>query len=152
MLAVLSTVMASLLFRGYFYPLATTGGDAEATYRTGAIEPKAAAFAFIERDSGNVQVRVIADDWFLYWTLRYLAKPQTRFQVEPAPKVTIPGGTRPAGAPLPPPRPEPSRTYYVSFAGTAPPPPFASAGAVFTAVDPLQRPIVNVFSSDSAPK
>jgi hypothetical protein len=82
--------------------------------------------------------------------MRYIAKPQTRFQVEPAPNVPIPGGTRPSGATE---RvfPDPGRTYYVSFAGTAPPPPFAGTGAVFTAVDPLDRPIVNVFSS-SPPK
>lgn len=146
MLPAMAGIMTMLLAGGYFYPLAVTGGGAAATYRTGAREPKAAVFDFLAADSGNEPVKIVADDWFLYWTLRYLAKPQTRFQVEPAPTVPIPGGTRPRGAAMPTYR-DPVRTYYVSFAGVSPPPPFAGTAAVFAALDPLQRPIVTVYAS-----
>ena len=100
---VVAAVMAAVLVGGYFVPLWARGGDAMTTYRTGATEPKVAAFAFIDTDSrGAESVRVIADGWWLYWTLRYLAGAEGRIHVDVMPGSNMPGGTHPAGAVVPP--------------------------------------------------
>lgn len=149
--AAIAAMVATLLIvlvGGYFYPLAARGGDAAmTTFRTGAKEPKLAAFEFIEADSQRDPVRVIAEGWWLYWTLRYFAGPDGRIRVEPSPDTPLPGGTRPAGAPTPMPM-APKRTYLVVFAGSTYPATLTAAAAVFTASDPIGRPIVQVFSPD----
>ena len=143
--ALVSISMVAVLGAGYFYPLATSGGASEATYRTGAIEPKLAAFKFIERDSAKGPVTVIADDWWIYWTMRYFASAGGRILVEPAPGVAIPGGTRPPGAKVPKGGLGDLR-YIVTFAGTATDAAQSRLGRkTFTATDPLNRPIVRVY-------
>jgi hypothetical protein len=144
----LATTMLLVTGGGYFYPLAASGGESAATYRTGVIEPKLAAFRFIESDSASLgAVSVVADDWWLYWTLRYFAGADGPIQVDPANAAQIPGGTRPPGAKAPS-RPSPSRQYYVAFAGSATAAAWGRSPAIFTAVDPLGRPIVEVFRAD----
>ena len=142
--AIAIATLAAVTVAGYFYPLATRGGDAMATYRTGAREPKLAAFEFIAADSANEPVRVTAEDWFLYWTLRYFAGTGGNIQVEPLDGASLPGGVRPEGA-MAPGRPTPRRSYVVAFAGSG----FAATQSahpvVFTAFDPIGRPVVQVF-------
>jgi len=141
---VVGVVSAAVLAGGYFYPLAATGGEGPATYRTGAVEPKAAAFAFITADAAEAAaVAVVAEDWWLYWTLRYFAGPGGAIHVEPAPGAAIPGGVRPATEPAPAVRLA-ERTYVVAFAGSDWPRTLTSDAPVFTAVDPLGRPVVTV--------
>ena len=145
---VVATVMAAMLVGGYFVPLWARGGDAMTTYRTGATEPKVAAFAFIDSDSrGAESVRVIADGWWLYWTLRYLAGAEGRIHVDVVPGSNMPGGTHPAGAVVPP-FPAPQRTYLVAFEGGAVPPGGAPSTPRFTARDPAGRPILHVYAVD----
>jgi hypothetical protein len=144
-----TTVMVAgavvVLVGGYFVPLAARGGEGPPTFRTGAIEPKLAAFAFIDADSsGAGAVTIVAEDWWLYWSLRYFAGVNGRIYVEPAAALDIPGGVRPAGAAAPS-RPSPARTYAVAFAGSAFPATLTRSSPVFTAVDPIGRPIVQVF-------
>lgn len=150
LLAAAGLLMTGVLIGGYFSPLWLRGGDAMTTYRTGAREPKLSAFAFIEADSrDSPHVRVVADGWWLYWTLRYFAGPNGRIHVDVVPGSNMPGGTHPAGA-LVPPAPVPARTYYVAFAGSALPPGLLPSAARFTASDPIGRPIVLVFEVDRA--
>ena len=139
-----ATSMLAVLIGGYFVPLATRGGESAPTYRTGASEPKLAAFAFIAANSGDGPVTVIAEDWWLYWTLRYFAGASGRIHVEPAPTASMPGGIRPPGAIVPPP-PAPTRTFVVAFAGSEFPSTVTRSEPLFTAVDPINRPILNVF-------
>jgi hypothetical protein len=135
---VVAMTMVILVMGGYFYSFATRGGASAATYRTGAVEPKRAAFAFIEEDSRDVEaVTIVADDWWLYWSLRYFAGANTRFHVEPGPSASIPGGTHPPSAARRP-VPAPERTYRVLFAEGG------VTQARFTAVDPAGQPIVEV--------
>jgi hypothetical protein len=140
-----TALMLAVLLGGYFYPLASFGGDAMTTYRTGATEPKLAAFEFVASDSGSDRVQVVADGWWLYWTLRYFAGPDGRITVDPAPNTNMPGGIRPAGAPAPAVPPS-QRTYVIAFAGSPFPATLTSSAPIFTAVDPIGRPIVEVFA------
>ena len=90
---------------------------------------------------------MIADGWWLYWTLRYLAGAEGRIHVDVIPGSNMPGGTHPAGAVVPP-FPAPQRTYLVAFDGGA----VQSGGApLFTARDPAGRPILHVYAVDSHP-
>ena len=142
---VMTVAALAVIVGGYFVPLATRGGDGPQTYRTGAVEPKLAAFRFIDADRGAGAVTIVAEDWWLYWSLRYFAGVDGPIHVEPAPSTSIPGGVRPAGVAAPA-RPAASKTYVVAFAGSAFPATLARASAVFTAVDPLGRPILQVFA------
>ena len=142
--ALLAASMFAVLIGGYFVPLAARGGESAPTYRTGATEPKLAAFTFIDANSGEGPVTVIAEDWWLYWTLRYFAGVKGRIHVEPAASASIPGGIRPAGS-IAPPVPPPTRTFVVAFAGSEVPATLTPTAPLFTAVDPLNRPILQVF-------
>jgi hypothetical protein len=144
----------ALVGGGYFYPLVSRGGDARAGLRTGLVEPKVAAFDFLVSDSRSAEViQVIAEDWYLYWPLRYLAGRDPRFHVELPANANAPGGVRPAGVP---PRAyphRPDRVYWLVFATggdwrklVGP-----DAVAAFTAFDPIGRPILYVFRLDPAP-
>lgn len=144
------TLLGAMTVGAYFYPLIARGGDAMATYRTGAREPKLAAFEFIQSDSATAPVRVVAEDWFLYWTLRYFAGPNGPVHVEPVPGAQLPGGTRPTGAPEPA-VPPPQRTYIVVYAGSQYPGMLALTGPAFTAFDPIGRPVLHVYSVPSLP-
>jgi hypothetical protein len=138
-------LMAAVLAGGYFMPLAARGGESAITYRTGHMEPKLAAFEFITRHSeSSGPVTVIAENWWLYWSLRYFAGVDGRIHVAPAPSASIPGGVRPAGA-TGPQVPSPARTYAVAFAGSEWPATLTPSTAIFTAVDPIDRPLVQVF-------
>jgi hypothetical protein len=60
----------------YFVPLQATGGESYVAYRTGPIEPKTALFRLIQRDMASGQrseSRVVFDDYFLFWTVQFLA-------------------------------------------------------------------------------
>ena len=61
----------------YIHVLATTGGESHRTFRTSTREPKAAALDWIrERSAGRpdcAETRIVAEDWWAYWPLRYLA-------------------------------------------------------------------------------
>jgi hypothetical protein len=139
-------LLAAITLGGYFYPLISRGGDpAMATYRTGDVEPKVAAFQFIDRDRAGKPARVIAEDWFLYWTLRYFAGPGGPVHVEPIPGGTLPGGAYPAGV-AEPSTPDTDRTYIVIFAGSGYAATLRPNEPVFTASDPIGRPIVQVYS------
>lgn len=142
--AATTALMVAMTIGGYFVPLYTRGGDAMTTYRTGSVEPKRAALAFIEADSrGAGSVRVVADGWWIYWTLRYLAGANGRIHVDVVPGSNMPGGTHPAGA-VPRAVPSPERSYLVSFEGGTLPE--DQSGALFTARDRVGRPILNVYA------
>lgn len=57
----------------YLRPLETTGGDAHLAFRTAAMEPKHAAIRAIQHAAPGRPVWIVADDWWLYWPLYYLA-------------------------------------------------------------------------------
>ena len=150
--AVLTGILWSMLtvvfVAGYFVPLAARGGDGphHEAYRTGTIEPKLAAFRFIEQDSrGLNDVAVFAQDWWIYWPLRYLASTmQDRIKVEPLGAQGL--ALFPPGAIRPQYTGPPSRIYAVMFDGYPDAEVFrAAAATVFTASDPIGRPVVFVF-------
>jgi hypothetical protein len=138
-----ATTLAAVLMLGYFIPLATRGGDGHSAFRTGDVEPKQAAFDFIRQHGRSASVIVIlAEDWWLYWPLRYLAVEDRRIHVDILSQDHVkwlhPGTTAP---PLP---QLPDAVYAVLFAGS--PRSFGNDAAVFTARDPIGRPIVQVFA------
>ncbi len=138
---------AALTVCGYFVPLLTRGGDARPGLRTAVVEPKVAAFEFLKADAGSAEViQVIADDWYLYWPMRYLAGGDKRFHVELTEGANAPGGLRPAGVqPEPYPHP-PDRVYALVFEGDGVSRRLSELGlkAAFTAFDPIGRPILHV--------
>src|SRR4029453_6251320 len=97
-IALTAYAFAALTIGSYFVPLVFRGGDARAGLRTGAVEPKVAAFDFLVADAGSAEVvEVISDDWYLYWPMRYLAGQDPRFHVELTPGANAPGGLYPPG-------------------------------------------------------
>jgi hypothetical protein len=139
----------AILAFGYFMPFLQAGGDSEIAFRTASDEPKRAAISFIQRDSAGAQVvQVTAQDWWLYWPLRYLAGADRRLHVEMRPGANAPGGLHPAGA-QPPPYPHAlDRRYVVVWDdGTGERPSAGGADLVFTAADPLGRPILHVMAA-----
>jgi hypothetical protein len=150
-LAVVS--FSALTIGGYFLPLVARGGDARAGRRTGVVEPKVAAFEFLAADAGSAEViAVIAEDWYLYWPLRYLAGRDKRFHIELIEGANAPGGLRPAGV-LPEPYPHaPERFYAVVFDNGGEWRRLSEQGlkTAFTAFDPIGRPILHVVRIDGS--
>jgi hypothetical protein len=68
-------VLAGFQF-GFFGFFRQTGGESHATFRTAAVEPKAAALDFIIRHSHG-PTHIAASEWWNYWPLRYLAMGRT---------------------------------------------------------------------------
>jgi hypothetical protein len=62
-------------YRNYFAVLETSGGAASLAFRTGPVEPKQAAFDAILTMTSDEPgpVTVLAEDWWTYYPLRYLA-------------------------------------------------------------------------------
>jgi hypothetical protein len=143
-LALYGTLVAVLTF-GYFKPLVSQGGHGHSTYRTGAVEPKLAAFEFVKAHSRDAEVvALFAEDWWLYWPTRYLAWHDRRLHVEMLggyERWLVPPGGRPR-----PYEQAPDRVYAVVFAGGE----YwdalrGQATTLFSAADPLGRPIVHVM-------
>lgn len=87
-LAVAFTAGALLFSFSTHYLRALKHRDAERedTFRTGAVEPKALALQTIAQLRDPTKLAVIyTEDWWIYWTLRYLAPPSA----EPPTRVTI---------------------------------------------------------------
>jgi hypothetical protein len=144
--AVLCSLLAAVLAFGYFVPLAMRGGDGYPMYRTGAVEPKLAAFEFLSMHSRDAEVvAIFADDWWLYWPLRYLAWHDRRMHVEVLGNYDswpMPPGAKARPYPHP-----PDRVYAVVFShGTQWARLRNEALQLFTATDPLGRPIVDVMT------
>ena len=150
--AVTCAAMATTLSAGYFYPLVVRGGDAATAFRTAVVEPKWAAYDFVRTDSRSARsVEVVAEDWWIYWPLRYFAGPASRIRVSLSPTAAFPGGLRPPGDTGQTLSESPERAYAVAFAGgqlatelsrTTP--------AVFTVFDPAGRPVLYVFGARPA--
>ena len=62
-------------YRNYFAVLETSGGNTAAAFRTGPVEPKKAAFDAIVAMASDerLPITVVAEDWWTYYPLRYLA-------------------------------------------------------------------------------
>ncbi len=65
----------------YFGTMLTTGGESHLAFRTGAVEPKQAAWDHIAAHSGDGPMVVTADSWWLYWPLAYLAAGEPRARI-----------------------------------------------------------------------
>jgi hypothetical protein len=65
----------------YFREFATTGGRSHLTYITAPIEPKHQVLAHVLDRSPEGRAVIIADAWWLYWPLAYLATPHPRVTV-----------------------------------------------------------------------
>jgi hypothetical protein len=75
---VLTGAVAALLLLGfhlrYFRYMESTGGTSEKTFWTGEVEPKEAAFKRIFAEAqGRGGARIVAENWWVYWPLAYLA-------------------------------------------------------------------------------
>jgi hypothetical protein len=149
MVAAFTVALGGVLIGGYFIPLVTRGGDAHPTFRTGHVEPKQAAYAFIGGQRGSDEVvTIFADDWWAYWLMRYLAFPERHRTFVEMLGVTPP--VYPHG--LTPPRPlqRPDKVYAVVFEGSAAWQAVRESGTLlFTARDPIARPILHVFALPS---
>jgi len=67
----------------YFAELEKTGSTSHETFWTGAVEPKAAAFSTIEDNRDRLRtVRVIADSWWTFQPLQFLAFGEPGMTVE----------------------------------------------------------------------
>jgi hypothetical protein len=58
----------------YLAELRSRGSSSHQTFWTGAVEPKEEAFQRIASDAQNRETCVVADTWWVYWPLAYLAQ------------------------------------------------------------------------------
>lgn len=66
----------------YFDALRVTGSLAHRTYHTAAVEPKKQVLDLVIDDAKNIDdVAIYAEDWWLYWPVRYLASPHQKIHV-----------------------------------------------------------------------
>jgi hypothetical protein len=75
-LAGLLTVGGLLLagfYQHYFLVLIETGGESHRTFRTGPVEPKQAAFDVVLAAAEGQPVTILAEDWWTFFPLYYLA-------------------------------------------------------------------------------
>jgi hypothetical protein len=81
----LATVSCALLLSFCTYYLAQLHEPdlaRENTFRTGPVEPKQSALATVERMRDPTRaVLIYVEDWWIYWTFRYLAPPSTGARV-----------------------------------------------------------------------
>ncbi|MCE9547782.1 MAG: glycosyltransferase family 39 protein [Planctomycetia bacterium] len=68
----------------YFDVFARTGGESHVAFRTARVEPKVLALQLMESRQPNGPVRIVAEDWWSYWPLAYLAGGQHDVTVIPA--------------------------------------------------------------------
>ena len=75
--------------QNYLQPIWRTGGNAHRTFRTAAIEPKKHALSLILEElsaaSGSNSARktvIVAEDWWIYYPLHYLAAPRSDISVD----------------------------------------------------------------------
>jgi hypothetical protein len=123
----------------YLAELSATGGRSHRTFRTAAREPKQTAFALILERSARQRtcagIHVAAEDWWLYWPLRYLSLGTPRIAVSMADE-------RPTDQFM---RATDGCSYYVGFAGGPFQPPPTSGFDSQPIADPLGRPILLVW-------
>jgi hypothetical protein len=66
-------VLLAVFYREYFVQIQRAGSLSEKTFWTGPVEPKAAAAEIIRNHvRPGARVTVLAEDWWVYWPLRYL--------------------------------------------------------------------------------
>ena len=77
----MATALLAGTFLYYVLPL-WTGADSHRAFRTGPVEPKLAAFEWIQQAaSSDEPVTVVAEDWWCYQPLHYLAAGRDNWQV-----------------------------------------------------------------------
>lgn len=76
---IVTTMWLSASWRYYFQPLLKSKGSQHRTFRTSQIEPKKQAYDWIE--NYHTQVLVIAEDWWIYWPIKYLSLDQGKIEV-----------------------------------------------------------------------
>lgn len=107
--ATVATLLIGLLFligfqRQYLTALEETGSIGHRTFWTGPVEPKEAALQALFADPRLIARPVVAEDWWLYWPVAYLAHGHP---------VTLIDGS------LLPPGPLPANRTWLVFAGEA---------------------------------
>jgi len=144
----LAAVLLAQFGSAYFTRLQSENSDSEKTFMTGATEPKQQALDLISkvRDPSR-RVRILAEDWWTYWPLRYLSLEHPDYEL------SIPGQTWDRRFPrdfvLSPAGPE-TQIFRVGFAGSG-------LGARLWKEDPGwgvsvirgygAKPILNVFTA-----
>ncbi|MBL8798345.1 MAG: hypothetical protein JNM56_30905 [Planctomycetia bacterium] len=104
-LAVCALLLGTFYLR-YFQVLIRTGGEVHRAARTGSVEPKQAAYEAVVAWAGDdAPVTILAEDWWSYWPIRYLAHDR------PSTQVVLCRGDRAKAADLTSPR----RRFVVGF-------------------------------------
>ncbi len=108
---VLAAALVGSFYLSYFREFQTSGGRSHRTFITASTEPKQQALEHIlARRTGNEPVMIVANDWWQFWPIAYLAQAETgvtvRMTLPPEPDAemidAITGG----------------RLYFVEFVGT----------------------------------
>lgn len=80
--AALSVALLASFGRYYLAPLHRPDPQREDTFRTGPVEPKRLALEAVTRlRAPGREALIYVEDWWIYWTVRYLAPPETGTRV-----------------------------------------------------------------------
>lgn len=139
---VLTSGLSGLTWAGYFSPLLERGGEAELSFRTGAVEPKRAAYEFAKSASAG-RALVVCHEWWTYWPVRFLAAQSPDVVVALADDAPLPPGVR-ERIPQPVP-PRDADVFDLVFEGGVGADAHSGEQPAFTASDAAGRPVVHVF-------
>jgi hypothetical protein len=79
---IVATSLLASFYVNYFREFATTGGRSHPTYITAATEPKQQALEqILARSDRRERVMIVAQEWWDYWPIAYLASRQTKVSV-----------------------------------------------------------------------
>lgn len=106
--AIIGTALIAATIAFYLVPLATRDGIGVNAFKTGPVEPKEAAARWLATEARRGgPVRLVAEDWWLYWPLAYRLAGQ--------PIELVDAEARPRAAA----RGVPGRTFDIAFAGSS---------------------------------
>lgn len=125
----------------YLVPIATRDSVEVNRFMTGPVEPKEAAARWLVDQARRGPMRVVAEDWWLYWPLEYRLHGENVTVVD--------ADNQPAEAA----RPFAGRTFDATFAGTSVDRQWVASGArpEFIATGYDGRPILRLWERSRAP-
>lgn len=77
----LAWLALAAFWTNYMLVFERTGGRSHRTFRTAATEPKTQAFALVKDQRRPGETYLVAESWWLYWPLRYLAGDEEQLHV-----------------------------------------------------------------------
>ncbi|MCB0404429.1 MAG: hypothetical protein KDD51_06555 [Bdellovibrionales bacterium] len=77
----MSWIFLGLFGYGFLWHFQKTGGTSHTLYQTAQVEPKQQVFEFLKQASLDQKTRVLAEDWWVFHPVRYLAQGNDKLEM-----------------------------------------------------------------------